>query len=267
MTLDDLDAKFREANWLIATRSTMAAGQALIFSAGSLDHAAEDIAAIYALSEEEKAKVQPTQAHSALESIQKAANGLFGEAMGMSAGEAASVAKKAVVGGKKLKFLKTLIQAGPKAAKLAVSGGKAASQIPSKGTPWGWIATAAYAVGTGAWFAYNLHAFNIASYELVRRREGIQLPPERSDEHGFLSAETFAPILSSLSTGASAVGRQAGAAWDGALDASGQLAGATSGVFGRLSAKFKKRPVAALIGRAEQDSLHCDNPSLPSGDF
>ncbi len=244
MTLDEIDAKFREASWLIAKHSTVAAGQALIFSAGSLDDAASEIAAIYSLSEDEKTRVQPTHAYGALDSVQKAANGLFGNSFGMSTGQAASMAKKAVTSGKKLKFLKTLMQAGPKAAKLAMGTGKTAGHAAGKGTPWGWIATAAYAVGTGSWFAYNLHAFNIAAYELVRLREGIELPPERLDEHGLLSAETFAPVLSSLSTGASAVGRQASAAWDGALDAGGQVAGATSGFFGRLSARLRKTAVA-----------------------
>jgi hypothetical protein len=261
VTLDDLDAKFREASWLIAKRSTVAAGQALIFSAGSLDDAAEEVAAIYALSAEEKAQVQPTHAHAALESVQTAANGLFGDALGMSAGQAASVAKKAVASGKKLTFLKTLMQAGPKAAKLAVSGGKAASRAAGKGTPWGWIATAAYAVGTGSWFAYNLHAFNIAAYDLVRLREQIELPPERLDEQGLLSAETFAPVLSSLSVGVSAVGRQASAAWDGALDAGGQLAGATSGFFGRLSARLRKNPKTAHADETEKE-LTCSSPPL-----
>ncbi|MBD8546797.1 hypothetical protein [Sphingomonas sp. CFBP 8760] len=261
MTLDDLDAKFREASWLIAKRSTVAAGQALIFSVGSLDDAAEEVAAIYALSGEEKARVQPTHAHAALESVQTAASSLFGETLGMSAGQAASAAKKAVASGKKLTFLKTLMQAGPKAANLAVSGGKAAGNAAGKSTPWGWIATAAYAVGTGSWYAYNLHAFNIAAYDLVRLRERIELPPERSDEHGLLSAETFAPVLSSLSTSASAVGRQASAAWDGALDAGGHVASATSGFFGRLSARLRKSPATALDDEAEK-KFSCSSPPL-----
>lgn len=260
MTLDDLDAKFREASWLIARRSTVAAGQALIFSAGSLDDAAEEVAAIYALSVEEKARVQPTHAHAALESVQTAANSVFGESFGMSASQATSVARKAVASGKKLTFLKTLMQAGPKAAKLALNGGKAASKAAGKGTPWGWIATAAYAVGTGSWFAYNLHAFNIAAYDVVRIREQIELPPERLDESGLLSAETFAPVLSSLSTGVSAVGRQASVAWDGAVDAGGQLADATSGFFGRLSAKLKKNPKTADADNSEEGLTRSSPP-------
>lgn len=251
MTLDDLDAKFREASWLIAKRSTVAAGQALIFSVGSLDDVAEELAAIYALSGEEKARVQPTHAHAALESVQTAANSLFGETLGMSAGQAASAAKKAVASGKKLTFIKTLMQAGPKAAKLAVSSSKAAGDAAGKGTPWGWIATAAYAVGTGSWYAYNLHAFNIAAYDLVRLRERIELPPERLDEHGLLSAETFAPVLSSISEGVSAVGRQASAVWNGTLDAGSHVVDATSGFYGRLSARFKKSQTLSFTEEAE----------------
>lgn len=242
MTLEELDANYKAAGWLIAKRSTVAAGKALIFTAESLDSAAGEIAAIYGLSAEEVARVHPTGANNALDNIQKATNGLFGETMGLSTGQAMTVAKEAVASEQKVKLLKTLMTAGPKAAAAAMAGGKAASQAAGKGTPWGWIATAVYAAGTGSWFAYNLRAFNLAAYELVRLRENIEVPAEPSTGAGLVSVETFDPVLSTISAGANAVSSQAEAVWDGAVAKGEQFAGATSGLLGRVAAKWRPKP-------------------------
>jgi hypothetical protein len=242
MTLDELDANYKAASWLIAKRSAAAAGKALMFSADSLDAASKEIAAIYGLNDEEWASVLPTNAESTLATVQTAANGLFGDTMGLSTSQAMSVAKKAVASGQKIKVLQTLMRAGPNAAKAVAAGGKAAGRTAGGGTPWGWIATAAYAAGTGSWFAFNLRAFNLAAYEMVRSREGIETPPERLNEKGLLSARTFAPVLSTISAGADAVGTQAGAVWDGAVERGGRLADATGGLVGLIGATFRKKP-------------------------
>ena len=246
MTLEELNANYQAASWLIARRSAAAAGKALIFSAGSLDDAAREIAAVYGLSDEECARVHPGSAHDALSSVQTAASGLFGDTMGMTAGQAMSVAKTAVASGQKGKVLQALMQAGPGAAKAVAAGGtavgKVAGSTAGKGTPWGWIATAVYAAGTGSWFAYNLRRFNLAAYELVRLRENIELPAERLNDPGSISSETFEPVLSTISAGANAVGAQASSVWDGVMDKGGQAANATGGFLGRFGAKWKKKP-------------------------
>ena len=240
MTLEELDARYQAASWLIAKRSAAAAGKALIFSAASLDEAAREIAAIYGLNDEESARVQPANAHTALANVQKAANGLFGDTMGMSTGQALSAAKTAIASGQKGSALHALVQAGPKAAKALVAGGQVANKAAGKGTPWGWIATAVYAAGTGSWFAYNLRAFNLAAYELVRLRENIELPPERLGAQSWISFDTFEPVSSTVSAGASAVGARAGAVWGGAMEKGGQIAEVTGGLIGKLPLKSKK---------------------------
>lgn len=245
MTLEELDARYGAASWLIAKRSATAAGRALMFSADSLDDAAMEIAAIYGLTDEERARVRPAHADDALLSVQRAANGLFGDAMGFDDGQVMTVAKQAIASGQKAKVLRALVQAGPAAAKTVVAGGKVGGHAAGKGTPWGWIATAVYAAGTGTWFAYNLRAFNIATYEMVRLRENIELPSERLDDQGFISMETFEPVLSTISAGTSAVGAQTAAVWGSVVDRGGRLADATGGLVGRLTVRLRGKSEAS----------------------
>ncbi|MBD8548278.1 hypothetical protein [Sphingomonas sp. CFBP 8760] len=170
MTLEELNRKHTEANWLIAKRSASAAGKALLFSSESLEDTIRDIAALYGLTEDEVARLQPRNDSSTVASLQKMATGLFGQETDPNAGQAMQIARTAIQNGTTKTMAATLMRAGPRAAQAAAAGGSAAS----RGTPWGWIATATYAAGTAGWFAYSARAFNVEAFEIVREREGIE---------------------------------------------------------------------------------------------
>ena len=160
MTVEELNQKYTEAGWLIAKRSASAAGKALLFNGESLEDATREIAAIYELSNEEIACLQPKEDSGAAASVQRFAQDLLGDGADANASQAMKVAKTAIQNGQTAKMLATLLRAGPKAAQAAAAGGK----VASKGTPWGWIATAGYAVGTASWFAYSARAFNLEAF-------------------------------------------------------------------------------------------------------
>ncbi len=170
MTPEELNQKHTEVNWLIARRSASAAGKALLFSSESLDDTIRDIIAIYGLSESEVARLQSRGDGSTVASLQKVTNGLLGQKTDPNAGQAMKIARTAIQNGTTTTMLATLMKAGPRAAQTAAASGSAAS----RGTPWGWIATATYAAGTAGWFAYSARAFSTEAFEFVRNREGIE---------------------------------------------------------------------------------------------
>lgn len=177
MTHDELNEKYKAANWLVAKRSASAAGKALFFSNESLETIIAEIAAIYGLGEDEVAALASPADAGAVAQVQKLATGLFGQDVPPSGNQAMQVARSAVQNGTVATMIGTLVKAGPMAAQRVAAGGAAAS----KGTPWGWIATAVYAAGTGGWFAYNAHAFNLEAFRFVQRREGIVLVAEPAE--------------------------------------------------------------------------------------
>lgn len=170
MTLDDLDTRYREANWLIAKRSTIAVVKALTLGTESLESLIESIADLYELSLAERRKLRPSIAADAQRGVGNAATlvkGTFGTAVTVEGGlKSAQTAYKA---GRLGKTLVTLVKSGPKAAQTMAKTGK----VAAKSNPAIAIATAAYAVGSTGWLAYHARAFNSAAYELVKTREGL----------------------------------------------------------------------------------------------
>lgn len=171
MTLEELQRRNAEAGWLIARRSASAAGKALLFNVESIESTNREIAAIYGLSDEESARLLPGRGDGAVANVQKVANGLLGQDTGPNGGQAIKVARTAIQNGHAAKMLATLVKAGPKAAQAAASGGS----VAAKGTPWGWIATAGYAVGTAGWFAYSARDFSLQAFQLVLERDGLRI--------------------------------------------------------------------------------------------
>jgi hypothetical protein len=177
MTHDELNERYKAANWLVAKRSASAAGKALFFSNESLQTIMAEIVVIYDLNEDEIAAFANPPNEGAVAQVQKLATGLFGQDVEPSKNQAIQVARSAVQNGTAATMFTTLLKAGPVAAQKVAAGGAAVT----KGTPWAWIASAAYAVGTGGWFAYSAHAFNSEVYQFVQRREGMVLVAEPAD--------------------------------------------------------------------------------------
>lgn len=175
VTIDDLDTRYREANWLIAKRSGWAMAKALTLGSESLEALVEKIGSLYELSPEEMRRLRPNVAAEAQHGVGKAANlakTLFGA--GVSAEGGVKAAKTAYKAGRLGKTALTLVKAGPKAAQTMANTGR----VVGKANPIIAIATAAYATGTTGWLAYHARAFNLASYELVKAREGLGGEPE-----------------------------------------------------------------------------------------
>jgi hypothetical protein len=224
MTLDELDALYDQANRLILGRSATAAGKALVFSSSSLDDAASEIADLYGLTSDERSILGSTNGSGALSSVQETASGLVGGSRSLDAAKAVSIAKTAIESGRTLKAASALLKAGPKAAEAAAAGG----QLAGKATVWGWIATAAYAAGTGSWFAYNLRSYNLAAYEARRVREGIEAPPRASIRD--VTTARVSAAAGAAGDGARAIGESADAAMRGAAKGGGRLLGAAGGL-------------------------------------
>lgn len=170
VTIDDLDTRYREATWLITKRSGWAMAKALTLGSESLDALVEKIADLYELSSEERRRLRPNVAAEAQSGVGKAANlakTLFGA--GVTAEGGIKAAKTAYRAGRLGKTALTLVKAGPKAAQTMANTGR----FVGKANPVIAIATAAYATGTTGWLAYHARAFNLASYELVKAREGL----------------------------------------------------------------------------------------------
>jgi hypothetical protein len=217
MTLEELNQKHTEASWLIARRSASAAGKALLFTSESLEDTISEIVAIYGLSDDEVIELQPRGDDGTVASLQKMTNGLLGRETNRDAGQAMKIARTAIQNGTTTAMLATLMKAGPRAAQTAAAGGSAAS----RGTPWGWIATATYAAGTAGWFAYSARAFSVEAFEFVRKRDGIELPiipsntmDDPASEKMTLSIEL--PTPAAVMTKASDITGKAGAMLSGA---------------------------------------------------
>ncbi len=237
MTIEELDDLYASANRLIIGRSVTAAGKALVFSSSSLDAAARDVADLYDLTVEERAALSPGDRGTALATVQDTAAGLLGTDTPLDAKKAISIAKTAIDGGRKVKAITALLKAGPSAAEAAAVGG----QVASKATVWGWVATAAYAAGTGTWFAYNLRSFNRAAYEARRIREGLEAHPAGPSVKD-LAAAGLTTVTNVATDGAKAVGHGASATVDavghgasiaitGAARGGGWLYNAANGLF------------------------------------
>ena len=175
MTAEELNQNYTQASWLIAKRSASVAGKALLFNNESSKGVTREIADIYGLSDEEVALFRVSDDKGAIASVQKTVQGLLSDRT--DASPTMKVARSALKNGQAATTVAALLTAGPKAAQAAAAAG---SHAASKGTPWGWIATAGYAVGSAGWFAYNARAFNLRIFEFVRDREGIEInaPPE-----------------------------------------------------------------------------------------
>lgn len=130
----------------------------------------EKISDIYELSSEERRRLRPNVAAEAQSGVGKAATyakTLFG--MGVTAEGGAKAARTAYKAGRLGKTALTLIKAGPKAAQTMANTGR----VVGKANPAIAIATLAYAAGTTGWLAYHARAFNLAAYDLVKTREGL----------------------------------------------------------------------------------------------
>lgn len=155
--IEELDAIYRQVNWIIAKRSGSTAFKALTLGQESLEDTIAEIADLYKLSKEAKHALQPVIAGevqtglAGAVSMAKAAVGL--DALAIS-GKGADAAKSAIA----------LVKMGPKAAK--------AHPVLA-------AASVAYAVGSAGWFAFHARAFNRAAYEMVKAT--IPLAP-RADE-------------------------------------------------------------------------------------
>lgn len=244
MNIEDLDALYDRANRVMLGRSVAAAGKALVFTATSLDDAATEIAEIYGLTEEERSAIASSGGGTAVATIQDAAAGLMGKGARMDARRAISIAKTAIDGGRKVKAVAALVKAGPSAAEAVAAGG----QVASKATVWGWVATAAYAAGTGSWFAYNLRNLNLAAYETLRQREGLEAPAVQPSIRDAATAR-LSMAMGVAAGGARAVGEGAGAAVRGVARGGGWLTGAAGGLFRRSSSgrKAEPKPSAGLV--------------------
>lgn len=227
MTWEELNERYHRANRLIAKRSAAAAGKALTFSTQGLDEVTQEIAEIYGLGADEVASIQPAIEGGMMDGLQKIAGTLFGDAEDPDASKPVRFARTAIRNGQAAAMLATLVKAGPKAAAAAAAGGGAAA----KATPWGWMATAAYAAGTAGWFAYNARSVNLLAFELVRQREGIELadtvealPPTDGPDD--------APVTLPAKVTAAAAGLAAQAGKLG-----GRLGGAASGASSRFRRK------------------------------
>ena len=82
---------------------------------------------------------------------------------------------------------------------------------------------------------------SLAAYRLVGAREGLELPADPAEALQARVAEAMKPVAASVAAGAGVVVEQAGAAWDGAVDAGGRLATATTGLLGRVSQRLGRR--------------------------
>ena len=174
MTIEDLDARYREASWLITKRSGWTIAKALTLGSESLEVLIENIADLYELSAEERRRLRPNIAAEAQSGIGKAASyakALFGA--GITAEGGIKAAQTAYKAGRLGKTVLTLIKAGPRAAQTMANTGR----MVGKANPVIAIATAVYATGSTGWLAYHARAFNLAAYELVRRREGLDSKP------------------------------------------------------------------------------------------
>jgi len=253
MTIEELDDLYGQANKLIMARSVVAAGKALVFSSSSLDAAASDIADIYALTAEERGALNPGDQGTALATVQDTAAGLLGTDTPLDARKAVSIARTAIDGGHKIKAITAFLRAGPSAAEAAAIGGN----VASKATVWGWVATAAYAAGTGSWFAYNLRSFNLAAYEVRRIREGLEAHPagpsvrdlavagltsvadvatDGAKAVGHGASATVEAVGHGASAAVEAVGHGVSTAMTGAAKGGGWLHSAATGLFRRSSA-------------------------------
>lgn len=184
MTLEELNQLSTSANWLIAKRSAGAAGKALTFDLQSVEAFVVELSQIYGLTEDEVARLNVSASPGKIAGVQSAAKKLLGDVVPSSSDQAATIVKAAIQNGKTAATVMSFVKAGPAAAQAAAAGGA----VASKGTPWGWIATAAFAAGSAGWFAYNARALNVAAYEIVRQREGIEvalpLLEQRSPDSG-----------------------------------------------------------------------------------
>lgn len=216
MTEGELNEKYTEASWLIAKRSASAAGKAIFFDAESLADTTREIGSLYGLSDEEMDRLGSHSEGGTVASVQRLTTQLLSNGNQPSAGKAIEVAKTAIENNQTTTMLATLLKAGPTAAQAVANGG----QIAAKGTPWGWIITAGYAVGTAGWFAYSARAFNLEVFEFVRQREGITLsaaPVEASEDNSDQTTtfEIKVPTFAGLRSKASSLGEKAGAAAKG----------------------------------------------------
>lgn len=212
MTAEELNERYTKASWLIAKLSASVAGKALVFSTESSQDAMQEIAAVYELSDDEFASLNFNDGIGAVASVQKTVQGLLGDVT--DASPTMKVARTAIKNGQTTSALAALWNAGPQAAKAAAAGGHAIS----KGTPWVWIATAGYAVGSAGWFAYNARAFNLRVFELVREREGIVVTTTPEEPHNQTAADetiTFEiklPTATAITARATMLSSKAGAA-------------------------------------------------------
>lgn len=249
MTIEELDDLYARANRLIIARSVTAAGKALVFSSSRLDEAAKDIAELYDLTSEEMAALHLGDQGTALATVQDTAAGLLGTGTPLNAKKAISIAKTAIDGGRKIKAVTALLKAGPSAAEAAAVGG----QVASKATVWGWVATAAYAAGTGSWFAYNLRSFNLAAYEARRIREGLDAHPA-----GPSVKDLAAAGLHTAANVATDAARQVGHGASATVEAVGQgmsyaVTGASKGggwLYGAATGLFRRNPAAPATENA-----------------
>ena len=230
MTLEELKQKHTEAGWLIVRRSASAAGKALLFNVESIESTNREIAGIYGLSDEEIARLRPGSGDGTVANVQKLANGLLGQDTVPNGGQAMKVARTAIQNGHATKMLATLLKAGPKAAQAAASGGS----VAARGTPWGWIATAGYAVGTAGWFAYSARDFNLQAFRFVVERDAIEIEAEPEMIAEPAARETPEEPGMAAKTASAAIGIHPAAIASRASRLSGRVGATMTDAFGRL---------------------------------
>jgi len=162
MTLDELDAVYRQAAWLITKRSGMTALKALTLGTEALEKTVSEIADLYDLTGEERVRLKPVIAgdiQGGLATAVTVARTAAGFPMPIA--DASSAPSHATEQGHLATAAMALVTIGPKAA-------KAHPVIAA--------ASVAYAVGSAGWFGYHAQAYNRAAYELVRGKFGAGAP-------------------------------------------------------------------------------------------
>lgn len=168
MTIEELDAIYRDAKWLIVKRSSWAAAKTIVFGDESLEKTIGEIAEMYALGPSEFRVLRPSIAedvhHGASKTVRTVA--AAGVAASIEAPKVVKAAKAARKAGRVVKSLKTVVTHGPKAAQTFANTGR----LIGKANPWALALTAAWTVGSTGWFAHHAYRFNKAAYELKKQQ-------------------------------------------------------------------------------------------------
>ena len=166
MTIDELDAIFRDASWLITKRTGRTALKALTIGSESLDKTIVEIADMYDLTASERRLLRPSIADDVQSGASTAAN-LAKTTAGVAttvadASKIAKAAQNAWKTGRVGKSLLTVATHGSKAAQTFANTGR----LVGKYNPIILGLTVAWTVGSSSWFGYHAGAFNLAAYEL-----------------------------------------------------------------------------------------------------